>query len=203
MTTKEAIYDAQALADFSNLEDDVGSFRARYPDFAPEAWWTGGAFSITIGQPVENPTSTPLWKAEQRKLRDAWQKKFPLDACVQLIVSGAKVSELDQAIHRATEAAFKMDNADALEFLHQQAFPEPRVWRFQRAIMLLYMEPWRAVFCMACGKRFAKDTKGRLYCSTECFDPRRSKAKREWWKKHGKKWRAERGKNKSSKSRTR
>ena len=180
MGIKEQLYDALKLAEFANLETtDIDSFRAKYPDFAPEGWWEALELPVVVaGEVIKNPTSDRPWKRLQQELREAWQTKFPCDICVSLIEQGAKLSEHDQFIQEVSARALKMDNASALEFLAKQNYPPIRVWDYQRAVMFLFVQSWRAVFCMSCGKRFVKDTKGRLYCSEKCYGPHRAQAKR-------------------------
>jgi hypothetical protein len=69
-------------------------------------------------------------------------------------------------------------------------------WPFQKAVMLLAVEPWRAGFCSQCGMRLVADKPGRKFCGDKCSQSSRKGTKRAWWAKHGGNWRAKQKKSK-------
>lgn len=178
---KELLREAQTLAQFANLEPSrVDEFRnAVDPGFVPAAWWTG----VTI------PPSA-IWQMEQRRLREAWRLKFPPEHCIEMIVSAYRFSELDRAVQAASGAVLKMSNEDAKEFLSATVLPPPQVWPFQRAVMFLHVQPWRAEVCGICGKCFVKEKQGSRFCSPECSAESHRRSKRGWWAESGSKRRA-------------
>jgi len=176
---KEVLWDAERLAVFSNANAAVDAeyFRRNYGDFFPRNFWN---WKVRVGGPGEFTVSAgPIpsevilfWQAFQRALRDAWQIDFPLEECVRLISCAAVPDRLSGA----TDV-----EADLLSY---------PVWPYQRAVMLLGVEPWRARFCAQCGKRFVADKPARRFCSNGCAAKTRKHSKRDWWAAKGKEWRA-------------
>jgi hypothetical protein len=115
-----------------------------------------------------------VWKQIQRILREAWQTGFPLEKSIPLV----SVRNFD----------FEADDWDV--------DPAP----FQKAVMFLSVEPWRARFCV-CGKRFVADRPTRQYCCTKCTANARKLSRRAWWGDHGKEWRAGRKQSKGKPAR--
>jgi hypothetical protein len=60
---------------------------------------------------------------------------------------------------------------------------------YQRALMLLYMQPWRLAFCPACGTRYVKTKPQQRFCTDKCFYEKRKADKRALWAEHGSEWR--------------
>lgn len=156
----EIFRDAEALAKFSNLSaGDVSYFVNNFPDFIPVFWW-----AAHDGAQVP----TYLWQMRQQLLRKAWQKGFPIDESIQLLVGGGQ---------------------DAVKEFNPASLAEIKVWPYQRAVMFLCVEPWRARLCI-CGKRFVADKPSRRFCSTKCSAEARKLSRRVWWNEKGKDWRA-------------
>jgi hypothetical protein len=63
---------------------------------------------------------------------------------------------------------------------------------FQRAAYILFREGWRAKVCERCSRRFIADKPVQRYCSTRCSGDTKRERTLDWWKKHGKIWRARR-----------
>src|SRR5579864_9132028 len=86
----EALRDAQALAEFSNLlRNKVEYFRHNYPDFVPQAWWkyqpiirdhmtfeAGSSSDITPSGRVRRRLRWRQWQLNQQWLREAWENNF-------------------------------------------------------------------------------------------------------------------------------
>jgi hypothetical protein len=172
------LIDADALAKFSNLKpQDTEEFRNKiYRDFLPADLWD--VLSFTVGDTSVGETSSPVaWQSIQGLLQDAWANRFPLDSSVQIITAVDKLSQLTRQLARASQ----MSNEDIVN----RVWPAQEVWPFQRAVMFLAVESWRARFCPACGKRFVAVKPKSTYCDVSCFKEARKGAKRAWWNAHG------------------
>ena len=213
--------DAQALAKFSNLvpnapkgsEEDVEYFRQNYPGFVPQVWWKWRVSSKT--DPVQF-----LWEAEQKTLHDAWKESFPLEDSVRLISTGPPIPEAwieesekawaalgvgpgviaPEAIVLPNRPPAPVQEWMATVGLEPDMWIKSPVWPYQRAVMFLATEPWRARFCESCGKRYVAFKPGRRYCSDRCTQAARRGSKRASWHKHSRKWRPKKTR-KSRKSR--
>jgi len=105
------------------------------------------------------------WRYLQSGVRAAWREKFPPDACLSLIVFLAISPE-------------QIEGSESV-----------KVWPYQKAIMTLATEPWRARFCKSCGNRYVADKPGRVFCSDSCAKEARKLSKRISWTKHRDEWR--------------
>ena len=93
------------------------------------------------------------YKTFQAVLRQAWQEGFPANLVVRLV---------------------QMPMGDINEVAD---FLNGTTWPYQRAVMFLSAESWRASFCPKCGKRFVKDKPNQRFCSLECFNEYRTSYK--------------------------
>jgi hypothetical protein len=182
---KDILWDAERLGQFSNVVGPkrAHQFRAKCPDFFPPNFWRKEVRALPSDPIPESdsvrglygtdtsgmlgamglesmPERVPLWWSFKQRLRTAWQHGFPLEVCVRLISS--PISPLLNAF---------------------------RVWPYQRALMFLTSEPWRARFCPRCGERFVADKPARRFCSGACSSKARQNSRAASWKKHGEKWR--------------
>jgi hypothetical protein len=169
----DVLIDAQTLATFSNLSlGGAAEFRNSIcPSFLPDDLWD--LLSIT----PEAETAEPAWQSIQQLLQESWVKRFPLEWSIQLITTIDKHSKTSQALANVE----RMSNQDLLKL----KLPIQEVWPFQRAVMFLTVNSWRARFCPACGKRFVAAKPKSTYCSDACFEETRKGAKRAWWNQHG------------------
>jgi hypothetical protein len=176
--TKNILWDAERLALFSNASTagEIQQFRENREDFFPRNFWN---WPLRVGGPGEFAVSSvpipqeviPFWQAFQRALRDAWQVGFPLEECVRLISSAA----VPDRLFGKTDV-----EPDLLSY---------PVWPYQRAVMFLGVEPWRARFCGQCGKRFVADKPARRFCSNTCSAKARKASRMDWWNRKGEEWR--------------
>jgi len=184
---KELLWDAERLVLFANAADRraVEEFRSNHEHFFPPSFWamsdlpvpgellfevdSSKLFSSLGADPSgesEPAESVPYWKKVpywwmlQQALRRSWELSFPLNWCVMLI----------SAAHDQNPTPF-------------------RVWPFQRAVMFLGVEPWRARFCGVCGNRFVADKPARRFCSSACATRARQGTRAASWKRHGEEWR--------------
>jgi hypothetical protein len=194
---KSLLVDAKMLAAFANLKSaDADTFRnAVAPGFVPEGWWTGQALPMMKGA-----TSMPFWMIEQERLTDAWRSQFSPEACLDLIVSAAKESQLEKSLNQLTEQMPKMGNEAASEFIARQELPKPEIYPYQHVVMLLALQPWRARICEKCGKYFVKDKPRDRYCSKPCSKQAILDSKRKSWGSHGNSWRPKRSSKKQRKT---
>jgi hypothetical protein len=178
VSSTDTLIDAQMLAVFSNLTPaEVAQFRNGVaPYFLPASFWD--VQSIMPGA----ASAEFAWQFVQRGLQEAWAKRFPLDLSIQLIVALDKYSQLERALQQIPE----MSNQE----IANMSVPAMEVWPFQRAVMYLAVNSWRARFCPNCGKRFVATKPKSTYCSDACFSQSRKGAKRAWWLEHGEQWRA-------------
>lgn len=195
MSAKEILWDVARLALFSNVGTtaEADSFRQKNADFFPRNFWnwsvpqvcepilTMDAASAEAVAHFKREPPTPFWQAFQQVLSEAWKIRFPLEESVRLISCAAVADRLSG----------KTDvEPDLLSY---------RVWPYQRAVMLLGVEPWRARFCAKCWKRFVADKPARRFCSNRCASSARRQSKKLWWTDKGEKWRAEYVKKKKAK----
>lgn len=181
----EALNLAEELARFANLRaEDVAPFREAHPNFAGHDWWDSTA---------------PPWTEYQRMVQQAWENGFAPDNCIALIVHGSNLSVIGERRRYFDGALQALDGKAAADFIRANVgIP---VFDYQRALMFLHVQPWRASRCLnrACGKFFVKTSKGQRFCSVACSDAIRGEAKRKWWADEGTKQRAKR--NKANKKR--
>ncbi len=192
---KQILWDAERLARFANAAE-VESLREDYGDLFPQNFWNWQVRQFGEGEVVwarspdvfdrlKNEPPIPFWRAFQTALRVAWKMRFPLEECVRLISCAAVPDRLSG----------KTDvEADLLSY---------GVWPYQRVVMFLGVEPWRARFCGACGNRFVADKPARRFCSNTCSGKARQASRAASWNKHGKKWRARSEQKKASRRRGR
>lgn len=178
--TENFLEDAKALALFANLKSDEEAeyFRRNYLEFLSSDFW-----------------QTPkLWRAVCEQVQSAWQGpvKFPLETCIQLIGIVEKFSQQSQMMGQVTQHLFEHGAPPT-----SVEIPKPEVWSFQRAVMFLGIDPWRASLCSNCGNRFVRDKSSRRFCSDKCFQDSRKIAKRSWWGEHGQELRNKQRKVKS------
>ena len=184
--TKMALWDAERLALFCNATDaEAQRFRKSNDGFFPRSFWdwlvrpldTGGPVLTTSTEAAEavrllrREAPIPFWQAFQQVLRDAWQNGFVLDECVRLI----SCCSVPDRIFGKTDVEPDLSS-----------YP---VWPYQRAVMLLAVEQWRARFCGQCGRRFVADKPARRFCSNRCSAQARRASRAVSWNKHGERWR--------------
>jgi hypothetical protein len=105
----------------------------------------------------------------QGLVQEMWVKHFPFESSVALIGMG----------NGTVENKFSLDT-----------FP------YQRAVMYLYGEPWRAKICEECGGLFVADHPLRRFCSVagedglKCSQKAIRKTHIKWWHEVGKQRRA-------------
>ena len=165
--TKEDLRDMTALAGFANLDlddaDAVRTFQAQQPEFIPEHCWNEGADLPEVLRKRESTgNSESRLEGFQWTLRKAWKESFPIPETIRLVEPLGPL------------AADHFDVANI-------------VYPYQRAVMILHVEKWRAAHCSQCGNPFVKEKKGQKYCSQACYEPHRSADKKRYWQEKGNK----------------
>jgi hypothetical protein len=206
--------DAQALAEFSNLESNrVEWFRNNYPDFVPQAWW-----DYQSGQSVSKPLSgidqygkmvtgvdksgEKQWQLTQDILQHSWKHQFKDEdgvySLVALITSVFNPDRLFTTIaERAIDEVFPQGLPEGYSI--SGIPPRPAFENFyghgvastpfHRAVVYLFQNSWRARFCAECNKRFVAAEPKNKFCGDKCSNENRQRQKREWFRKNGKQWR--------------
>jgi hypothetical protein len=187
------------LAKFANLKpEDAEGFRRRYPNFAPDAWPGGWWNSQVVTESGSDSVLEYKWQEMQRHLHKLWVQRFSPDLCIELMTVGTEWARMS-AKHNAQQQA-----GEEHELRAGSGFDaSPKVWDYQRAIMFLYVQPWRASRCEReeCRRYFVKEIPARRFCSDTCFHLCRDSGKLKWWHKAGKKQRAQKNKTKKVKHR--
>jgi hypothetical protein len=171
---KDRLADAKALALFADLKpEDAETFRnSVVRNFIPELWWTQRG----IGEVAPGAVNTSkIWQEWQSVLRSAWDSGFPTDYVVALLAT---------YYH--------------LEPLHEEfaAINIPTARPYQKALMILAVESWRARKCR-CGARFIAEKPNSLFCSRKCYLDFRREYKTTYIREMRKKQKAGRKKKKS------
>jgi hypothetical protein len=143
---KDRFADAKTLALFADLKpEDAEKFRNSVgKDFVPELWWTQRG----IEEPSPGGVNTSkVWQEWQIALRSAWDSHFPTDYVVALLATYYQ-----------------------LESLHEEFVPIkiPDARPYQKALMVLAVESWRARKCR-CDTRFVAEKPNSLFCSRKCY----------------------------------
>jgi hypothetical protein len=173
-----AVREAEALAELANLEPaDVETFVKNHPNFVPSIWWNSPAWSKHLGIHVP-------WERERDRLRDAWATEFPANKTLELTANG-----LFMAAH-------------TLEFeTTDEAENAPRkIWPYQRAVLFLHVDSWRAKTCEWCNRRFIGTHSQARFClygapgdpESTCFAAHRKPSKAENWNENSDRLNAER-----------
>jgi hypothetical protein len=176
MSSKQKLWDAEVLAEFSNLDEErVGEFRAKHRDFVPQAWWD---YRTDANRPLH-------WKRNQEWLREAWKEGFELGLYgLMRLVTSVFDPEEDFAMPLSMVPTLQNRPAFAsLNEMREDSYP------YQKAVIFLGEQKWRARYCRECGKRYVADHPKRIFCSDACSHQHRNKQKLASWNKHGRKWR--------------
>jgi hypothetical protein len=165
---RDALRDVRLLVEFANLEPDgVEGFRRDHTDFVPPVWWIGPALSTSMG------TYTP-WVLERDRLRTAWAKEFPAGKTLELV----------------TTSLFLVGHALASDTTAEMESTPQKVWPYQRAVLFLHVNAWRAKTCEWCERRFVAEHPKARFCTygvvvegneTPCFWAHRKKYKSKKW----------------------
>jgi len=178
MKVTEAFRDAEALADFANLNPldsaVVAYFRNNYPDFAPGEWWDYlyriDGTRVIRAEDIDKIRNDPDYKTKLDKLSEGlkqwqyaqdhiqkfWKAEFKLNA------SG--VSDLLKLV-------FYMDRPGLVWNSSQVLLPNgtiyelnTKLYSFHKAVLYLHQHPRQAKICKMCGKYFVHVHGKREFC---------------------------------------
>lgn len=163
---REMRVDAQTLAQFADLkQEELEEFRHQIDSgFLPEESWSGSPQGI--------------WALLQEKLRAAWRSGFTAEDTIELVSDVARLSTMLRRLDEVT----RMSDAEATQAI--QSLPRMESYTFQRVIMMLHLEPWRAQICPICGKHWVKNVQRDRLCSTECRTEARARRNRKYYRKN-------------------
>jgi hypothetical protein len=166
----DKLRDAQALAEFSNLEPaQVEYFRHNFPDFVPDAWWG-----------YKNGVQ---WRKTQEFLRRWWKNCSIRDMAEVVRLVSSVFNPGDIFPGSPFEDAPDLPTFASFDEMSWGAAP------FQKGVLYLFEQPWRARFCMVCNKRFVAAEPKNKFCSETCSHENSIRRKREWFRENGKQWR--------------
>ena len=165
---KEILSNAEKLAEFTNVENEkaIRRFQKNNPDFFDLDFWkelAAGTVHVAFKDPSRARTTLTVdsWETFRDLTRQAWAEQFPPDRSVLLLVLSA---------FSKTKLLFPPSH-------------------FQKAVMFLAVQSWRARFCNVCGRRFVPDKPATRLCSGACAKQARLASRNAWWGKHGRRWR--------------
>jgi hypothetical protein len=164
----------RALEQFARIDEhSIEEWQQRWLDFFPAKFWNRGVKQVPPGVSMNTQPHlpvVPLWKGWQDVLLRAWRAGFPLTEVISLTVG--PVSEEIDLLSSVTEHPY------------------------QRALLLMASDPWRARFCSKCGAPFVALKANAKFCGPSCFTESRLNTKQRWWAKHGSEWRRKRSQRK-------
>jgi hypothetical protein len=164
----------RALEQFARVDAvSIDAWQDRWPDFFPAKFWDHKIRQTPPGVSTSAQPQLPgipLWKGWQDVLLQAWRAAFPFSEVMRLAVAPV-IQEVDM-LGSLSEAPY------------------------QRALLLMASDPWRARFCSKCGKPFVALKANAKFCGPGCFAESRLNTKRRWWAKHGSEWRRKRSQRK-------
>ena len=188
----------RALTEYVNLGDtaaDVRFFRKRWPEFFPDNFYDAAE------QDLESMDGRRFLRIK-KVLHDLWSGR-ECPPFMPPVLLGLQLGGLDYVIwndHGKSISTFRMQ-WETGEFEFESDI------KFYKAMWLLARQTWRAKVCLHCSQCFVARRATQVYCSTDCSELAERELKREWWRKNGNAWRANRNlaknvKRKAGKGRT-
>ena len=208
MKVTEAFRDAEALADFANLDPtdsaSVAYFKNNYPDFAPSKWWnyiyrSDGMRGLRYEDVLKISKSDPNFKSKmESKILSQWQHTQDF---VQLVwKAGFKLNA--SGVSDLLKLVFYVDSPGLVWNSSQVLLPNgtiyelnTKLYSFHKAVLYLHQHPRQAKICAECGKYFVHVHGKRELClfpdsrGETCAQKRINEGKREWWHTKGNKQR--------------
>ena len=171
---------ADALAAFANLEPaGVEAFRQLHLDFIPAVWWAKSNWlqernlllkAWRAGFPADltlKLTTARLFGVAHILASAGLPAGIPNPSFTAQMITDA----LDNFDGRSliglapNRKILAPDGTDITKEVKRRVESDPQVWPYQRAVLFLHVEPWRAKVCQECGRRFVADHARRKYCS--------------------------------------
>ena len=170
-----------ALGSFVNLRnrpEDLRKFKTQWPKFfPPEAYELGTENAWIDCMVCYERWLRAIWRGDDRFSQGPY-----LDILLGLepdrltVLPGGRESWLPRARPLARWRAGELEYRPACDF--------------QQAVYLLFRAGWRAKRCARCRKYLIADKPAQRYCGTDCSSSAKILRSRDWWKHHGKDWRA-------------
>jgi hypothetical protein len=181
----EAFRDAEALADFANLDPAdsaaVDFFRVNYGDFAPLDWWDYKVEEIElIPAMVSLPDSddpmnakeyaamleenlVPVWQSTQEEVQRAWAGQFQFEKIFGL-------TELLKAVFVAPDELVRASLHLNIPDGQLSELGGSKLYTYHKAVLYLIQRPWQAKICKSCNKYFVASHPKRDYCEYPDLD---------------------------------
>ena len=134
---------------------NVRRFRRWHVHFIPGHWWV---------------------ERSRKEIRHGW-----LPDWVRSEAEGLIRVLLRDRLRTAWLEGFPEDQV--LELVSSDVFPKRGGWTYQRALMFLHAELWRAKICGQCARHFIAEHSQRSFCSMSCSAVYRKLYKAKEWKK--------------------
>jgi hypothetical protein len=181
---------AKALADFANLEPDgVQSFRADHQDFVPTLWWIESNWNRGPGNCPwvrERDLLRKAWVAgfpADITLKLATASLFEV---AHLLVSAGLPANIPHPLFTAHMLTGALDSVEGRASIGQAPNPrilapdgtditkevksrvesDQKIWSYQRAVLFLHVNSWRAKTCEWCGRRFIGEHSQARFCGS-------------------------------------
>lgn len=145
------------------------------------------------GSGLQQPRTLPSWTRAQEKLRMAWVDRFPPTQSLELLAEAMDWDRIEQIMLPTEEQRVGWERQlDKLEEYETDpnssalpALPPPRIYPYQRAIMFLAVNAWRAKFCKLCHERFVAGEPKQGLCSETCRHQAERNRQSAYWKRSG------------------
>jgi hypothetical protein len=182
-----------ALAEFSNLKDEkeAAFFRRKHQQmhFVPDRWWDyrPGGSVLVRGRPLYDG---PIWLRNQAHLREVWSKSFEdtFFNRMRLVLSVFDPADIEDRNGMRPVFMSLADLEDRVIAYEEQveagqtAKVDDFFCPYQRAVLFLFEQSWRAKICARCRKRFIAVSPHTERCSLECRDIRIKDRHNKWGK---------------------
>ncbi len=205
MKVTDTFRDAEALADFANLDPAdsaaVAYFRNNYPDFVPREWWDYrcriGGSRVIRAEDIDKIRNDPDYKTKLEKLGEGllqWQDAQ--DTIQKVWKANFKLNA--SAISDLLKLVFDVDRPGLLWNSSQVLAPNgtiyelnTRLYGFHKAVLYLHEHPKQAKVCAKCGRYFVTERGKRIFClypderGETCSQKQRAEQHIEWWRTKG------------------
>lgn len=200
---------AQTLAEFSNLEPNrLDYFRNNYPNFVPQAWWDykNGLQWRKTQEFLRRWWENCSTRAGARRTAPDWNSNSLASSPVSELIRGAHLIQDKAAlpstsvseVMRLILSVFDPRHPPTLTSIDEMSWESVP---FQKAVLYLFEQPWRARFCAQCNKRFVAAEPKNKFCSDACSNESRLHQKRNAWHAHKNQWRPQKNRRKHTAAR--
>lgn len=178
MKVTEAFRDAEALAEFANLEStdsaSVAYFRNNYPEFAPIEWWDYqhliDGMRVIRAEDIDKIRNDPNYKTKLNKLGEGlkqWQ--YAQDHIQKVWKAGFELNA--SALSDLLKLVFYVNHPGLAWNSSQVLLPDGTVYElntklysFHKGVLYLHQHPRQAKRCKKCRKYFVHVHGKREFC---------------------------------------